>query len=94
MVEIEPGVVYAPPGGGVMTSGISQEAARLTMMYHKVVDNIQKHLEDNIDQIIRENSIKDFDGLDVLDFELQIVDDKFYAIEKSTSIAINYGNIR
>ncbi|WKN40526.1 hypothetical protein [Tunicatimonas pelagia] len=93
LVELDQGIVYIPLGGGLASSGFSNEAVGITRRYQKLINKIESHLKENIDSIIEKNNLTQFKDLDELDFKMQVFNNKFYAIESQTRVAINYGEM-
>lgn len=91
MIEIEPGAIYIPPGGGLNTAGGSIEVIMVSDRYLRFLRDIEKHLKDNIDDILIEAGAK-VDDTDEVGFHLEIKDNSFYAVDDSGCLHIKYGN--
>lgn len=90
-IEIEPGVVYAPIGGGLTTARTSVEVSlamidwnrRLRLYYDYIKNNLQK-----ISEIINEKT--GFEGK-TLSFKLVVEAGEFFALEQNSKIAFSLG---
>jgi hypothetical protein len=91
MVEVEPGIIYSPLGGGISTSGLSIDVVTSSDRYARWIINIEKHLKENIDLLLQENNLTIDDN--ELNFHLEFIDNCFCAINSKYSIKINCGNL-
>lgn len=81
LIEVEPGVVYYSPGGGLTSAGTSTKAQLQCMQWLKIVQELEKRIRSNpreIRQRIRNMSLI---VPDPLRFKLLVKTDGFYARE-------------
>jgi hypothetical protein len=87
-------MVYAPIGGGFMTSGISMQVVIQSVRYAARLRQMQKTIIDNINSIAAEAKEKGLNFPDNPRFELQIdEDDNFYAAEVNCMLAVPFGKL-
>jgi hypothetical protein len=88
LIEVEPGVMYVPPGGGFMTSGISSEVMQSWLLERRQLKRMEEEIKDNIvaiaGQVIEENN----GVLPKLRFNLTYVEGKWAVIERATGLIV------
>ncbi|MGG4344949.1 hypothetical protein [Paenibacillus lautus] len=93
-IEVEPGVVYMPPGMGLTTARTSTEATRNSHYYMNNLSLFELHMRNNIGSIIREaetNSV--YKMPKKLKFVLHIYDTHFKAVEVNTNVVVDLGTL-
>lgn len=93
LVEPEPGVVYAPPGMGLTSSGIGVEVVRASDRYAMLMKDYESVIKENIGDI--ETRFID-EGRKLgkkLSFALKIKESNVSAYEKNHNIYIDLGEI-
>lgn len=78
-IEPEPGVIYAPPGMGLTSSGVGLEVVRSSDHYANLMKTYEDVIRENIDEITE--NIKDDTGK--LFFTMRINKKNVYAFEKN-----------
>lgn len=91
LVQIEPGVVYAPIGGGITTAKTSIEVSRAVMYYDKLVLNLENYIKDQSEQIMEQLRHQYSYSGDSLNFQLSIEGRNYGAIEMNTKVLIQLG---
>lgn len=90
LVQLEAGVVYAPPGGGLSTSGISAEVVMTSDRAMIQLDHFEKWLRNN-EAMLREGAVR---LPDPMVLRLQIENDWWtYAVEQSTGFRYKLGRL-
>lgn len=90
-IEIEPGVVYAPIGGGLTTAKTSIEVSMALIHYNQLLPKLQKHIEDNLQEIGRIVTEKTGRTDEELFLKLVIQDHEYYAVEQNTGLPFKLG---
>lgn len=90
-IEIEPGVVYAPIGGGLTTAKTSIEVSMALIHYNRLLPKLQKHIEDNLQEIGRIVTEKTGRTDEELFLKLVIQDYEYYAVEQNTGLPFKLG---
>lgn len=92
-VEIEPGVVYAPIGGGMTTAKTSIEVTQVLMHYNRLLPKLEKHVMDNLQKI--GNIVTKRTGQEDEDLFLKLViqDLEYYAVEQKSGLAFKLGRL-
>lgn len=88
-IEIEPGVVYAPIGGGLTTARTSIEVSMALLHYNRLLPKLQKHIEDNLQEIGKIVADKTGRTDKELFLKLVIQDHEYYAVEQNTGLSFN-----
>lgn len=90
MVKIADGIIYAPLGGGFMTSGISTEVVRISDYYMQRMWEFEKILKERTEDIVRALAGKE----DVpIRLHLEISNGDCYAVEKQEQLVIKLGKL-
>ena len=87
-IEIEDGISYYAPGGGMTTSGSSTFAQIETSRHNSWVRSAQQWIIDNIEQIAAGALKKSAVLPNPARFRLHVIDKKTYAVEVESKIAI------
>lgn len=90
-IEIEPGVVYAPIGGGFTTAKTSINISLALIHYNKLLPKLQKHIEDNLQEIGKIINEKTGRAEEELFLKLVIQDNEYFAVEQNTGLAFKLG---
>ncbi|MGE0637121.1 MAG: hypothetical protein AB7P01_11815 [Bacteroidia bacterium] len=90
-VEIEPGVVYLPIGGGLTTAKTSIEVSMAMIRYKKLLRQLEGHVQKNLQEIGQAVFKKSRRTDEILLIKLVIQDHEYYAVEQNTGIAFNLG---
>lgn len=90
-VELEPGVVYAPIGGGYTTAKTGIDVMMTMFHYNKLIKQLEKHVKDSGEKYGQ--MLKDKYGYEgtQLDFKLGLQDGEYFAVEQNTRVAISLG---
>jgi hypothetical protein len=89
MVEVEPGVVYAPIGGGYSTAQTSVVVVRDC---DRILDTLQGYedaVREAIPALMKEAEAKQSPAGDELSFKLRIVKNRIYVIEENTKAVLS-----
>jgi len=92
-VEVEPGVVYGPIGGGYASSGISIDVVRQSDYVRERLGNMTQAVLSNIDSI-RAHALEN--GVVIPEsptFKLEIADGTAYALEESARYLVKLGSL-
>lgn len=87
MVEVETGVVYAPPGGGYSTSGAALRTIVESDNYKKMVCLLERHVRDNLTLFTDKLAELGLTPSNPPKFSLLINDSGFLALEKGSNCA-------
>lgn len=90
-IEIEPGVIYAPIGGGLTTARTSIEVSMALIHYNRLLPKLQKHIEDNLQEIGKIVTNKTGRTDEELFLKLVIQDSEYYAVEQNTGLSFKLG---
>ncbi len=95
MVEVEPGVVYAPMGGGVTasTSGVAVEVVMQIDRYRKLLRDRQKLLEAQFEVVQAAATQQGITLPENPTFKLAFTDDHVCVIEQSTKLVVSLGGL-
>lgn len=86
-VQVEPGVVYAPMGGGYSSAGTSIQATMDSDKYIMLVQHMETHVHDNMDIFLKKISERKRTPANPPAFSLRITDECFFAVETSSQVA-------
>lgn len=90
-IEIEPGVVYAPIGGGLTTAGTSVEVTMAMIDWNRLLRQYHIYIEKNLQEFGK--IVKERSGLDDknLIFKLVVEAGEFFAFEQKSKIPFSLG---
>lgn len=94
LIEPEPGVVYAPPGMGITTTGIGMEVVRASDRYAKIVRGYEDVIKQNIDKIAEKVKNEGVNLSKNLSFILKIKEQKVLAYEENHNVTIHLGELQ
>ncbi len=90
-VEIEPGVVYIPIGGGLTSAKTSIEVSMVMIHYNRLIPKLQEYVEQNLQKIGEYVSKKaNFAGSE-LSIKLIVQNGHYLAVEQNTGLPIDLG---
>lgn len=93
-IEVEPGVVLFPIGGGYMTSGISMEVIMVSDDYIRRISYLEDFVKNNIDKLVSDALRQGLNLGHKLKFSLKITpDNQVLAFEQNSHIAFNIGKL-
>ncbi len=87
MVQVAPGVVYAPLGGGYSTAGTSVESTMRVNWYMRLLRNLEDHIKANTEKFTARITELGYTHGSPPSFALMIDDKGFFAVEKSSGVA-------
>lgn len=87
MVEVEPGVVYGPIGGGYSTAGSSVAATMQSDKYRRIVCSLEDHVRENIQMFLDKIAEHGLTPASPPTFSLLVNDDGFLALEAGSRVA-------
>jgi len=87
IVEVEPGVVYAPIGGGYSAAGTSMAATMQADKYRRVVRALEDHVRENIQMFLGKIAERGVMPANPPTFSLLVNNDGFLALETGSKIA-------
>lgn len=90
-IEIEPGIVYAPIGGGLTTARTSIRISMTLIHYNKLLPKLQKYIEDNLQEIGKIVTDKTGRTEEELFLKLVIHDYEYYVVEQKTGLSFKLG---
>jgi len=90
-IEIEPGIVYSPIGGGITTAKSSIEVGMELAKFSRLIPALQKIVEDNLQEIGKTVSQKTGKIENDLKLNLEIDGNDYYAVEQIFGITIYLG---
>jgi len=85
ILQMPNGNLYAPPGGGIATSGLSVEVVHDCDWYGRLMQSLEKHVSDNIERIVEAAAD---DGVTISSpcrFRLHVHEGRFVAVEQSSN---------
>jgi len=85
LLQMDDGTIYAPPGGGVATSGLSAQVVMDCDWYAKQMKRLEKHIQDNLVKIIETAKSEGANLPDECTFRLHVHNGSFVAVEESTN---------
>ena len=92
-VEVEPGVVYAPIGGGYATSGISFEVVSMSDRYFTRVRQLDAHLRQNISAFVAACRRIGIEPSSNLSFRFATDFSTAHAIEANSGVILTLGQL-
>lgn len=87
MVQVAPGIVYAPLGGGYSTAGTSVESTMRVNWYMRLIRNLEDHIKENTDKFTTRIRELGHTHGNPPSFALMINDQGFFAVEKGSGVA-------
>ncbi len=90
-VEIEPGVVYLPIGGGLTSAKTSIEVSMAIIRYNELLKQLEDLVQNNLQEIGQEVFKKSGRTDETLSIKLIIQDHEYYAVEQTTGLAFQLG---
>lgn len=87
MVQVAPGIVYTPLGGGYSTAGTSVESTMRVNWYMRLLRNLEDHIKENTEKFTARISELGYTHGSPPSFALMINDKGFFAVERSSSVA-------
>lgn len=94
LIEVEPGVVYAPIGGGYATDGSSTEVVMECDRYAYMLKDYEETIRNNIDKFISEARESGKEIKESLHFVLQFKGKDIIALETNTQIAVKLDEVK
>lgn len=91
VVEITEGIVYAPIGGGISTSGLSIEVVKQADIARETLRTMEKWVKENISKIVDAAAEQNIFFLTQLEFGLEVTGGIAYAVEINTMLAVKLG---
>jgi hypothetical protein len=90
LLEIKPGVVFAPPGGGFMSDGTSTEVIIRCNNRFRILRSWEDHIKENVDYFL--NRIETLTGARIkeMSFSLHFKDGRALIVEKNSKIAFDF----
>lgn len=91
LLEIEPGVVYAPIGGGYTTGKTGIDVMMRKIETNRLINQLEKHVKENSEKYGQQ--LKEQFGYmgTQLDFKLLIQNGEYFAVEQNTNASFNLG---
>jgi hypothetical protein len=87
MVQVEPGIVYGPMGGGYSTAGTSIRAGMQSDKYLRLIRSLEIHVNKNLGRFLDKISEHGLTPDAPPTFSLLINDDGFHAVEIGSNVA-------
>ena len=87
-IEVDEGISYHPPGGGVTFAGTNAHDVIQVAYYIHWFDLAQEWIIENIEKIAADALEKSIVLPNPARFKFQVLEEQFYAIEKGSNIAI------
>lgn len=87
MVEVGPGVVYGPMGGGYSTAGTSVRATMQSDKYRRIVRSLEDHVRENLQMFLDKIAEHRLTPANPPTFSLLVNDDGFLALETGSKVA-------
>lgn len=87
-LEMDDGTVYAPLGGGVATSGDSTDVIIQEIHARKHLQDLERALKENIEEIVKEAEAKGVLLPDEPRFELYLQEGGVYAMEAEPNVCV------
>lgn len=87
MVQVAPGIVYAPLGGGYSTAGTSVESTMRVNWYMRLIRNLEDHIKENADKFTAKIRDLGHTHANPPSFSLMIDNQGFFAVEKGSGVA-------
>ena len=87
MVQVAPGIVYAPLGGGYSTAGTSVESTMRVNWYMRLLRNLEDHIKENTEKYTARILELGYTHESPPSFALMINDKGFFAVEKGSGVA-------
>lgn len=91
MVQVEPGVVYAPLGGGYSSSGLSTEVVMRSDRVCRLIERMQESLINQMERVRAEASQSNVVLPENPSFKLALDAGQAYAVETSTHFVVGLG---
>lgn len=86
MVEVGPGVVYAPMGGGYSTAGTSIRATMQSDNYRRIVRSLEEHVRENLQMFLDKIVEQGLTPARPPEFSLLVNDEGFLAVETGSNV--------
>ena len=87
-IEVEEGISYQPPGGGMTLSGSSVDARMQANQYVRWFRSVQQLIIENIENIAADALDKSIVLPNPARFKFQVIEEQFYAVETDSNLAI------
>lgn len=87
MVQISPGIVYAPLGGGYSTAGTSVESTMRVNWYMRLIRNLEDHVKENTEKFTKKIQELGYAHGNPPSFSLLIDEKGFFAVENNSGVA-------
>lgn len=87
MVQVAPGIVYGPLGGGYSVAGTSVESTMRVNSHMRLLRNLEDHIKENTKKFTARISELGYTHGSPPSFALMIDDKGFFAVEKSSGVA-------
>lgn len=87
MIQLEPGVVYAPLGGGYSTAGTSIESTMRSDWYMRLIRNLEDHVKENLDKFTTRIRDLGHSHGNPPTFSLMVNEQGFFAVEVAAGVA-------
>lgn len=93
LIELEPGIVYAPPGMGLTSAGTGIEVVRVSDYYADLMRTYEDVIRDNIAELIEMVKAEGGNPGDKLSFVLKIEVRKIFVYEMNYGFTIELGEL-
>lgn len=93
-IEPEPGVVYAPPGMGLTSSGTGIEVVRVSDHYARTMRIYENVIKENLDELIEKMKKEGMNPGKKLSFILKIEEKNVIAYEEKYNVTIDLGELQ
>jgi hypothetical protein len=94
IIEPEPGVIYGPPGMGIMTAGTGLEVVRASDYYAFLMRNYEDTIKENIDELAEKAKDEGVDLGKKLSFILKIEGKNVLAYEENHNIRVDLSELQ
>lgn len=93
LIELEPGVVYMPPGLGLTTAGIGLEVVRASDRYADMMRTYEDVIKENIDELTDMIKAEGVESGKELSFRLKIEGKRVLAYEENHNVTVDLGEL-
>ena len=85
VLKLKDGTIYAPPGGGIATSGLSVDVVQTCDYYVRLMKQLQQHVIANAQEFAKKAGIDLAKGLA---FRLHLMDGSLVAVEEGANVGM------